>query len=77
VLQNCIKFCSQNSIQVPNGFPLITPFFNEGITQDGNPKGFGCHQGGNKRREKNGVGGLGEGKHIVVIERFLVATIVW
>jgi hypothetical protein len=23
-------------IQVPNGFPIVTPFFYEGITQDGN-----------------------------------------
>ncbi len=24
------------SIQIPNGFPSVNPFFNEGITQDGN-----------------------------------------
>ncbi len=42
------------SIQVPNGIPLATPFFNEGITKDGNLKGFGCHQWG---RREEGVGG--------------------
>jgi hypothetical protein len=31
------------SIQIPNGFPLVMPFFYEGITQDGDRKGFGCH----------------------------------
>ncbi len=46
------------SIQVPNGFPSLTPFFNEGITQDGDWKGFGHIEGGKQKREKNpGVGG--------------------
>jgi hypothetical protein len=61
------------SIQIPNGFASIILFFNEGITQDGEWNGFGCHKGGGElRREKNG--GWEEGKDIVVIKRFLVAT---
>jgi len=46
-------------IQVPNGFPLITPFFYVGTTQDGNWKHFGCHQRGENEEGKKtkGVGG--------------------
>jgi hypothetical protein len=45
-------------IHVPNGFPLVTPFFNEGITQDGDRKGFGRHKGGiAEKGEKMGGGG--------------------
>jgi len=36
------------SIQVPNGFPSVTPFFNEGITSE--------------ERKKNWGGGGGEGE---------------
>jgi hypothetical protein len=58
------------SIQVPNGFPTIPPFFNEGITQHGDKKGFNRHQGG-KANKGQKMGGKGEGKDIVAIKKFL------
>jgi len=63
------------SIQVANKFPLIISFFYERITQDGDQKGFNCRWGGEMKKEKNG--GVGEGKDIVAIERFLIATLAW
>jgi hypothetical protein len=71
------------SIHVPNGFPLITPFFNEGITQDGDRKGFNCHEGDITEKGKKTGGGGGErhygnqkvfSRHThVVIENLLIA----
>jgi hypothetical protein len=78
------------SIQIPNGFASIILFFNEGITQDGEWNGFGCHKGGvgggTKKGKKWGVGG-GErhcgdqkvfGRHTSVMTKNLsIATQLW
>ncbi len=49
------------SIQVPNGFPSVTPFFNERITQEGEWKRFQLPLGGGSEEGKTN-GGMGGGE---------------
>jgi hypothetical protein len=63
------------SIQVPNGFPLVTPFFIRGSHKMVTKKVLVTIRGGGSKEGKNG--GWGEGKDIVVIQRFLITTWAW
>jgi hypothetical protein len=53
----------------PQGVPISNPFFYEGITKDSDSKGFDHHWGGGGQRREINMGS-GEGKDIVVIEKF-------